>query len=501
MAAEIPALRAALIRVGLNGAAADAFMADDGGGLNTIASFADLTPSETTELCRTIRRPGGEGQAAAGAQPQPNLGHAVSFRAETNLKLMVYYLRHRLRTSRALAAADVTIDNISALKPRKDFEKDHEDADPPKINPRNWPKTIEGLEEWLRNCLGVSKVPLAYVIREDIAVPAADPADGYPDVHTELIARAPIRRDDDTYHPNYLIDRTTVWTKLAELCRDEDCYTYLRSAQRSRDGRAAFTTLRNQYLGPNHVTNLAAKAQRALEDYKYRGEGRHHNFDSYIRHQTEQHIILNSLTRHGYSGIDERTKVRHLLDNIDTAALNAPVENVSANQDLLGDYDAAAGYIRDFLERTKRTTRRSANISSVYTSTPRRDGGALTQEQIDSADMTVPDRYYTKAEYGELSPQQKIGLKLKRDQRGHEPGAADSAAPPAKRARHDNHAINRSALSRAVAAITANLQALTDYAGGDANDNNNSSGSTPTSATAETEVMSNRTNPALQRRE
>ena len=49
-----------------------------------------------------------------------------------------------------------------------------------KVNTNNWPKTLEGVEEYLRTFRGVNGAPLSYVVRKQL-VPTAksdDPSNG-----------------------------------------------------------------------------------------------------------------------------------------------------------------------------------------------------------------------------------------------------------------------------------------------------------------------------------
>ena len=55
--AELIALRAALVRMGLSGAAANFLTADQG--LDSLAEFGILTDDEVTNQCKVVRRPGG----------------------------------------------------------------------------------------------------------------------------------------------------------------------------------------------------------------------------------------------------------------------------------------------------------------------------------------------------------------------------------------------------------------------------------------------------------
>ena len=98
---------------------------------------------------------------------------------ELNLKLACYYLRFKDRTNRLVGSPDINLVNFRALRNHIDWEKSHKDVDAPELSLRDWLRNIEIIEEWLRSCLGVSKIPLAYVVRSDELVPAVTPPGGY----------------------------------------------------------------------------------------------------------------------------------------------------------------------------------------------------------------------------------------------------------------------------------------------------------------------------------
>ena len=93
----------------------------------------------------------------------------------------------------------IMLASVRELRPYREWEENHNDVEAPEINAKDWHQTIEAIEEYLHGCLGVQKTPLAYVIRDDIvicndiAIPAVDPAGGYPSWQDELIACAPIQ--------------------------------------------------------------------------------------------------------------------------------------------------------------------------------------------------------------------------------------------------------------------------------------------------------------------
>ena len=346
----------------------------------------------------------------------PNPGIAVSMVAENNLKLCSYFLHFQDRTSRTVAAAGNDRDAVRALKDYKLWEETHEDVEAPEINPRDWPRTIEAIEEWLRGHLGVTKIPLAYVVREEIEVlpEADDPEANYTSKQDHLIARAPIQTAAGAKTATYLSDNSRVWELISDLTRDKDCWSYVRPAQRNRDGRAAFQGLKGHYLGMNNVDNMSSIALRKLLSTSYTGEHRRWNFEKYCKVHIDQHSILEGLVEHGYAGIDARSKVHYLCEGIKTNKLEVVKTRILSDATLRSDFEACVNLFQDFIKQSP-SEERESNIAAMKTGYNKTGGGGGDAKP----DMSVEDRYYTKAEYDKLSPAKKLGLKRERDARGH----------------------------------------------------------------------------------
>ena len=62
------------------------------------------------------------------------------------------------------------------------------------IDAKNWPKTMESLEEYLRGHIGVKGVPLYYVVRskEAVAPRLDEPETRFSSTEYDMVARAPI---------------------------------------------------------------------------------------------------------------------------------------------------------------------------------------------------------------------------------------------------------------------------------------------------------------------
>jgi hypothetical protein len=109
--------------------------------------------------------PGGgviSGPAIAGGAAQGNPGtlvakpgHSVSIRAEINLKLAVFYLRHQSRISRIVAPASVALAVVRSLRSTKEYEKNFKvTAEQTVINEKDWPRTMEATHELFGSVLG-----------------------------------------------------------------------------------------------------------------------------------------------------------------------------------------------------------------------------------------------------------------------------------------------------------------------------------------------------------
>jgi hypothetical protein len=96
---ERAAVRTALVRIGFLEAAALAIVEEQG--IDSLEEIRLLSDDEISNLGKLLRRPGGTVPGAAGvAGPLiPNPGIQVNARAETNMKLLAFYLRHQVRSA------------------------------------------------------------------------------------------------------------------------------------------------------------------------------------------------------------------------------------------------------------------------------------------------------------------------------------------------------------------------------------------------------------------
>ena len=358
-----------------------------------------------------------------------NPGQGVLARAENNLKLCCFFIRHCERISRSVTADQITLANVRALHNLRDAEKDHEDLEPmPKLmDSKNWRKLMEGIVEYLRGCLGVMKNPLSYVVRDhnEVTPKANYPETNYNMPQDEMIAHVPMVLANGDEHPTFLTDHQTVWDKVSDLTRNHECWTYVKPAQRSRDGRQGYTLPFDHYLGQNSTANQVSLAEAKLKNSLYHGECHRWNFEKFVSMQVEQHEILNGLTKYGCSGIDDGSKVYYLLGGIKTKDLDPAKVQIMASPGLRQDYEGCVNLYQDYIAQHD-PAQRDYNVSQVGSSKKDgggkcRGGGRVSFSDEALAGVKVDDHYYTPKEYASLNPKQKVKLKTISHKRGHKP--------------------------------------------------------------------------------
>ena len=124
--------------------------------------------------------------------------------------------------------------------------------------------------------------------------------------------------------------------------------------------------LKNQYIGKNNVDNISSRAEAKLKDTSYSGEKRRWNCEKYVKTHVNQHSILTGLSEHGYSGIDDWSKVQHLMTSIKTKVLDPVKTQIMASAKLRKYFDACVNLYKDFIEQSDGLGVRDANISLVH---------------------------------------------------------------------------------------------------------------------------------------
>jgi hypothetical protein len=72
-----------------------------------------------------------------------------------------------------------------------------------------------------------------------------------------------------------------------------------------------------------------------------------------VRSHTEQHSVINGLKKYGYAGIDDSSKVRHLLKVIKTTELNVFKMQVMASASFRDHFTLTGQLYSTFIKKMK----------------------------------------------------------------------------------------------------------------------------------------------------
>ena len=383
-----------------------------GQGLDSIDTMADVSDEVISNMCKILRR---------------DEAVPVSAMAEDSLKLGCFVARHYRRISRNLTPNGLTRNLINNYRDLKAEEDAYETPDNNvEIDRKDWAKTMDAMKDYLSIRLGRTKIPLAYIIRNNVDVPAAagDPQDNYDTHQDEMIARAPHQDAAGDPLDVYNYDNRQVWDLISGWTRDTECWVHVKPFQRRRNGREAYLALYNHYLGINTVNNQARTAESKLDKLEYKSEQRRWGLEKYMQAFKKQYEILKNLEDmegSTYSAPDEGTMVRKFIDGVKSNSFDACKAQVMAQPEMGRDLERVFGLYKDFLSQTKAAHNPTLTVSRVEANQGKRGGDEQHEEDIPEhvwMKADVEDVYYPTDEYKELSEAQRIKLKWLRDNRG-----------------------------------------------------------------------------------
>jgi hypothetical protein len=151
---------------------------------------------------------------------------------------------------------------------------------------------------------------------------------------------------------------------MYNICGKHSCFVYIKPALRTRNARDAYMLLFDHSLGPNNVGSMASEAETKLTSTLYKGEKKRFTWETFVRIHTEQNSVLNGLKDYGYAGIDDSSKVRHLLKGIKTKELDFCKTQVMASPSLHDNFAATVELYSNFIKQIK-AENPQLNVSEV----------------------------------------------------------------------------------------------------------------------------------------
>ena len=109
-------------------------------------------------------------------------------------------------------------------------------------------------------------------------------------------------------------------------------------------------------MGPRNIDHIAAGREKNLAQYSYTGKKRNWTFEKYATLHKEHHNILDSLKEHGYTCIDQISKVRYLSEGIKNTILDSVKKRIIPDETLRQYFDGCVTLYKDFVKSPAQTT-------------------------------------------------------------------------------------------------------------------------------------------------
>jgi hypothetical protein len=207
---------------------------------------------------------------------------------------------------------------------------------PPKFEGDKWIDWQENFENYLRQRLGYSGAPLAYVIRRDN--PAAPPA-------TDAMIRM---YNASLQGTNFNKDNQEVYYALKELTLGTPAWQFIKDLNELEDGRRMMHQLRQHYEGPHLRVIRIAEAKGMVDKAYYENETKL----TYEKFSVRLTNGYNTLKQYGAAPSAEM-QVLHLCESIKCGnqAIQTAVHLAQANPDTRYNLQAAIAYIGESVYR------------------------------------------------------------------------------------------------------------------------------------------------------
>jgi hypothetical protein len=158
-----------------------------------------------------------------------------------------------------------------------------------------------------------------------------------------------------------------VWNILFEMCGQMPAWLHAALTKKEKNGRKLYCLLFAHYLGSDHVNHLANKMEACLANLTYWGKQKNWDWSRYTDAHIKQHTIAKNLMEHDYSGLDECSKVCHLLTGTQDNVVQPMVCQVLAMREEEKTFTTCLALFADFichLKQNPSNMRRVAKFGS-----------------------------------------------------------------------------------------------------------------------------------------
>ena len=379
-------------------------------GLELIEDFLEFDEEGIKVLCNSVRKPGGTIQDPTDAtRVIPNPGFSISAISERRMKQATYVARIYNLINRVIDHNTMSRERLRFYDEYKRMVEDHEDPErlPEVSKSFGIVKAMDLVPGHLRNRLGVRKIPLSYVIRDNVLPAPIEPqavgsATGptYSSIAEELIMCTPHTGD------SYDEDNAKVYQILQDLVGGTSFESSIKSYQRTRDGRAAYLALCQHNLGSSKWDKIIEDAETYVMKREWNGRNYRFTLKSHVNKHREAH---NEMVRASdyiqYDLPNEHTRVGRFIKSITSKepAIISAITHIHGDNNLRNDFESAVDFMLLTAPNNGAAPDRTQRISAAKTDREKKKHGRGDKTGVEL-------RYHTRKEYNKLSADEKKEL-------------------------------------------------------------------------------------------
>eukprot|EP00956_Cyclotella_meneghiniana_P044140 scaffold303339_cov89-Cyclotella_meneghiniana.AAC.1 len=379
-------------------------------GISMIEDLLEFSSKDSwTQIVENCKRPPQVTDAAGNLVNQAafHIGAKSLHRLQVAAIAVEYYAATDRTITPQAMQWDTTLKNFEVQWKAIKAAKDGDTPEAPKMSKTvGIVKWLEAYENYSKNRIGDRYAPLAYVIRENVAVPAAPTLQaGQP--HSEMhgsVKEEMIARLSHT-HGLFRDDNASVFDDIEVATRGTKFAPTIAPFKRTRNGRGAFLALKKQHAGAAMWDKEVRECQDFLLNRKWTG-GTNLTLDRFLSQHRAAYVSLQRCAENVQAEVpNERTRVKYLIDNIqssdsDVKAALAAIKLDDNPTGMRNDFEAAVAFLLPVDPvKNKQKKRPSAEISAT--------GGKTSKGPKTGVEL----RYYTPKEFAKLSPDMITELK------------------------------------------------------------------------------------------
>ena len=417
--ANIVVFSATLTRLGFNDPTRNYLNAH---GLTTIDDLLTLPVDEIEKLFKHMasQKPRDTVPGNDEAAPAPVI--MVPFLSARKLKALRAWAQYRVLRAQqpqpALfinAVIDRFLDRLSELADVAKARTDDADSRPPPALAimTKWPTWLEQFLFFLgQHRSVVGGTPLTYVVRAHDEVTQDMRDDEYDSVDEDLINTTTLTG------ATFNNDNRRVYDLLKPLIVEGPGWSFIQTYSRTRDGRAAFLSLKRQAEGRSAVATRKAKAYATLKNATYSGKGKF-TFDQYVGIHQRGHNELLDLEE----PVAETKKVADFIAGITDPKLETAKNVVDGDETKLTDFEECQQFFMTVVSNAK-TRHQGASetrqVAKVHTGGKDR---AKSKHKVKGSDnvpsgIAIHSGYYAPKDFNKLKPFERTEvLRLRKEQK------------------------------------------------------------------------------------